>query len=392
MKLKTAVQTPNSTSAGSSQRMIWLLSLTVALFVVWASLTSIDQIVRGPGKLVPTSNTQVIQNLEGGLLSELLVSEGEIVEKGQVLARLSDKRFKAAFEELESEVLALEIKLKRLEAEIAFEKDFLIPEDLKNQAAQVFASETQLFYARSSEYKAAKSSLEEALALHDREEKILAKSVKRRIAPEIDLVKARQTKNDVSSRLSALTNEYMLTRTEEYAKVLTELNQARANYSNRKDQLLRTVLKAPTRGIVNKVLITTIGGVAPPGEPILELTPLEDELQIEAEVLPKDVAFIFPGMRSTIKLTAYDYTIYGLFGGKVTHISADTFEKENTREPAPYYKVLITLDKETLSSKGKEIEIRPGMLAEAELHVGQNTIMSYLIKPLFKASQAFREP
>jgi len=311
MKIKTVVQTPNKAAASASQRMIWLLSLTVLIFIVWASLTSVDQIVRGPGKLVPTSNTQVIQNLEGGLLSELLVNEGEIVEKGQVLARLSDKRFKAAFEELETETLGLEIKLKRLEAEIAQEKEFILSDELKAQAKEVTASETQLFYARSSEFSSATTALKRSLALYNREEAILATSVKRRIAPEIDLVKARQSRNDVRSQLSALQNEYMLTRTEEHAKVLTELNQAKANYANRKDQLLRTVLKAPTRGIVNKVLITTIGGVAPPGEPILELTPLEDDLQIEAEILPKDVAFIFPGMRSTIKLTAYDYTIYG---------------------------------------------------------------------------------
>lgn len=391
MQLKTAVQTPKTTSAGSSQLMIWLLSITVVIFVIWASLTSIDQIVRGPGKLVPTSNTQVIQNLEGGLLSELLVTEGQIVEKDQILARLSDKRFKAAFEELESEVLALEIKLKRLEAEINQEDNFFIPDDLKQQAKEVSASETQLFYARSLEFESAKESLEKSLQLFNREEAILAKSVKRRIAPEIDLVKARQSRNDIKSQLSALTNEFMLTRTEEHAKVLTELNQARANYANRKDQLFRTTLTAPTRGIVNKVLITTIGGVAPPGEPILELTPLEDDLQIEAEISPKDVAFIYPGMRSTIKLTAYDYTIYGSFSGKVIHVSADTFEKQNTREPEPYYKVLIELDKDALETKDKKIEIRPGMLADTELHVGKNTIMSYLLKPLFKASQAFRE-
>ncbi len=392
MKLETIVQTPNQNAAKYSQHMIWLLSLTVFIFIIWASLTSVDQIVRGPGKMVPTSSTQVIQNLEGGLLSELLVREGEIVEKGQVLARLSDKRFKAAFEELEAEALGLEIKLRRLEAEIAQDKEFILPENLQRQASEVFASEAQLFYARHSEYSSAIESLERSLKLYNREEAILSTSVKRKIAPEIDLVKARQSRNDVKSQLSALQNEYMLTRTEEYAKVLTELNQARANYENRKDQLERTILIAPTRGIVNKVLITTIGGVAPPGEPILELTPLEDDLQIEAEILPKDVAFIFPGMRSTIKLTAYDYTIYGSFNGKVVHISADTFEKPNTREPKPYYKVLIKLDKDALATKGKSIEIRPGMLAEAELHVGENTIISYLLKPLFKASQAFREP
>lgn len=376
----------------SSRLMIWLLSLTVGLFLTWASVAEVDQIVRGPGKIVPTSNTQVIQNLEGGLLSELLVTEGQIVEQGEVLARLSDKRFRAAFEELESQVLALEIKLLRLRAEIDKQVDFQVSQDLAAKAPAVADSETQLFYARTEEYATGRAALSKTLDLHAREEQILERSVNRRTAPEIDLVKARQAKQDVQGQLTALDNEYVLSRTEEFSQVLTELTQLRANLASRQDQLARTVLTAPTRGIVNKLLITTIGGVAPPGEPILELTPLDDELRIEAEILPKDIAFIYPGMRSTIKLSAFDYTIYGSFEGEVLHVSADTFEKPNGRDSAPYYKVHIALKDNTLSANGNTIEVRPGMLADAELHVGKNTVIGYLVKPLFKASLAFREP
>lgn len=372
--------------------MIWLLSLTIGLFLTWASFAEVDQIVRGPGKIVPTSNTQVIQNLEGGLLSELLVTEGQIVEQGEVLARLSDKRFRAAFEELESQVLALDIKLLRLRAEIDKLETFEVPAEFATRAPDVAESETRLFYARTQEYANARSSLTTTLNLHAREEEILQRSVSRRTAPEIDLVKARQAKQDIQTQLVALDNDYVLSRTEEFSTVLTELTQLRANVASRQDQLTRTVLTAPTRGIVNKVLITTIGGVAPPGEPILELTPLDDELRIEAEILPKDIAFIYPGMRSTIKLTAFDYTIYGSFEGEVLHVSADTFEKPNGRDSTPYYKVQIALDDTTLSANGNTIEVRPGMLADAELHVGKNTVIGYLVKPLFKASLAFREP
>lgn len=392
MKVKTVVQTPKSTSAKSSQSMIWLLSLTVFLFITWAGLASVDQIVRGNGKLVPTSNTQVIQNLEGGIISELLVSEGQIVEKGEVLARLNDKRFKGAYEELKSEIIALEAKLERLDAEIMEQDKLVLPERYWENAPKIAASEMQLFDAKTKEFRNARNGLKRSVELHSREVRLLEKSVSRRIAPEIDLVKASQSKTDMQSQLSSLEAEYSLTRAQEFSDTLTELNKAQANLEIRKDQLARTVLKAPSRAIVNKVLITTIGGVAPPGEPILELTPLDDELRIEAEVLPKDIALVFPGMSATIKLTAYDYTIYGSFNGTVLHVSADTFEKPNARDAEPYYKVLIKLENLAPTAKLEAVEIRPGMLANAELQVGKQTVLSYLVKPLFKASQAFKEP
>jgi len=379
-------------AAHASQRMIWVLSATVVLFIGWSSVAQLDQIVRGPGKLVPTSNTQVIQSLEGGILSELLVWEGKVVEKGEVLARLSDKRFKGAFKDLEVQVISLDAKLKRLDAEISLLDTFTLSDEFWKKAPRIAESETQLYHAKTTEFRNARQALKASLELHEREVEILEASVRRRIAPEIDLVNARQTENDVRSQLSALESEYALTRTDEYSTTLNELNQAKANLAIRKDQLNRTVLIAPTKGIVNKVLITTIGGVAPPGEPILELTPLDEELRIEAEILPRDVASIYPGMRSTVKLSAFDYTIYGSFEGKVLHVSADTFEKPNNRDAEPYYKVLISLDGNSLEANGEKIEIRPGMLADAELHVGKQTVLTYLVKPLFKASTAFREP
>lgn len=392
MKINTVVQTPKTSSVTASRRMIWLLSFTVFAFLVWAAFASVDQIVRGSGKLVPTSNTQVIQNLEGGIISELLVWEGKIVEKGDVLARLNDKRFKGAYKELQGDKLALEVKLKRLDAEIQQKDVLALPQAYWENASEVADSETKLFEARTTEYKSARSALKQSAELHTREVQLLERSVKSSVAPEIELVKAKQSDADIKSQLSALETEYSLTRAKEYSETLTELNKVKANLEIRRDQLNRTVLIAPSRAIVNKVLITTIGGVAPPGEPILELTPLDDELRIEAEILPKDVAYVFPDMPATIKLSAYDYTIYGSFKGKVVNVSADTFEKPNGRDSEPYYKVLIELDTLLPTTRLEEVEIRPGMLAETELHVGKQTILSYLIKPLFKASQAFREP
>ena len=161
----------------------------------------------------------------------------------------------------------------------------------------------------------------------------------------------------------------------------------------RADQLERTVLTSPTRAIVNEIMITTIGGVAPPGEPILELTPLDDDLWIETKISPKDVAFVRPDMPATIKLTAFDYTIYGSLRGSVIHVSSDTFEDDTQRDAPPYYKVLVGVGAENLQQAHADIKIRPGMIADAELMVGQRTVLQYFLKPIFKASStALREP
>ena len=253
-------------------------------------------------------------------------------------------------------------------------------------------SEEQLFQARLVEYESSTTSFATTIALQEEEVDMLRDLSSENLVPRLDLVKSQKQLAQARSDADAYRAEYVLTRSEEYSAALTELQQLEANLETRKDQLARTSLHAPVRGIVNKLLITTIGGVVAPGDAILELTPLDDELRVEAKISPKDIAFVTPNMDATIKLTAYDYTIYGSFPGKVIHISADTFEDENTRDGEPYYKVQVAVEAEALEREGEKIEIRPGMLAEAELNVGDKTVLQYLLKPLFKTSEAFREP
>jgi len=390
--MTNSVRQPDTLSSKPGRIMIWLVSFTVFMFITWSSFASLDKIVRGPGTVVPISKTQVIQSLEGGILSELNVWEGKVVEKGEVLARLSDAQFKGSFKELESQVLALQIKLLRLEAEIGRKNIFLLEDQLLKRAPKVARSEIQYFNARQDEYHTKLASLENTLLLQQNEVEMLVGLTQKKISPTIDLLNARQEENEARSNLTAHKSEYQLSLSDEYSKTLTEFNQIRETLNIRKDQLRRTTLLAPVRGIVNKIIITTIGGVAPPGEPILELTPLDDELKVEAKITPKDVAFVYPDMPANVKLSAYDYTVYGSFPGKVTHVSADTFEDQNSRDAEPYYKVIISVDRRALEAAGDEIEVRPGMLADAELHVGDNTVLKYLLKPLFKTTEAFREP
>ncbi len=372
--------------------MIKIIAFAIIVFITWSNFAPLDEIVRGGGKVVPSSKAQVIQSLEGGILDELKVWEGKIVEKGDVLARLSDAQFDGSFRELESDVTALTARLLRLEAELNQAETLTLPSEIWEKDKRVAQSEVQFFQARQNEYKTARSSLVEASQLQNREVTMLKDLTRKKIAPEIDLLNARQAQSESKAQLATLDSEYKLVRSEEYAQTLTELKKVKATMAIRQDQLDRTTLVAPVRGIVNAIHITTIGGVAPSGEPILEITPLDDELRVEAKIKPKDVAFVRPNMRTTVKLTAYDYTIYGALKGKVLHVSSDTFEDQNFRDSEPYYKALISVDSTSLIGATKNIDIRPGMIADVELHIGQKTVLQYLLKPLFKSKEAFREP
>lgn len=387
---------PHSHNSLEISRPLWTIRISAAglvLFFVWASVASLDRIVKGPGNVVPSTNAQVIQSLEGGILSELLVWEGKIVEQGEVLARLSDARFNGSFRELESEVTALKIRLFRLEKEQSFAEDLKLPKSFWDKDRNVAESEKQFFEARRSEYLSSRSALTTALTLSEQKVSMLSRLVRDQLAPELDLINARQALGEAEANLNTLESDYRTSRSQEYAETLTELKKLEAALDVRADQLDRTVLTSPTRAIVNEIMVTTIGGVAPPGEPILELTPLDDDLRIEAKISPKDVAFVRPGMLATIKLTAFDYTIYGSLKGKVLHVSSDTFEDETQRDRPPYYKVLVSVSAEAIDNAHDDITIRPGMIAESELHVGSRTVLQYLLKPIFKASNtAFREP
>lgn len=372
--------------------VIWVLALTFAALFFWASKASLDEIVRGPGNVAPASQTQVIQSLEGGILAEVLVSEGEVVEAGDVLARLDETRFAGAFKELESQVIALEAQLWRLERELAREAVLALPEIIAVNAPQVAQSETQLFRARGSDHASRLSSLSEALSLQQEEVNLLEGLAADDLVPEIEVLRARQALSQINADLREIETEYELDRAQKYAETRTELTQLRANLAVREDQLSRTSLTAPTRAIVNTVSITTIGGVVAPGDPILELTPLDDDLRVEVEISPQDIAFVTQDMLVTVKLTAYDYTIYGSLTGRVIHVSSDTFEDETRQNAMPYYRVIVAVDEQALSKSGDRIEIRPGMVADVELHVGTKTVLEYLLKPLFKTTEAFREP
>lgn len=374
-------------------RTIWTIVLIAVLFVAWASVAWVDEIVRAQGEVVSSSRPQIIQNLEGGILAELDVAEGDIVVPGQTLARLYGTQYQSAVDELSDEIATLEIRRLRLAAEINGNADFDVPDSIAGRVPDVVSSEHALLRARQSAYQARVEGAKAVLQQTSKELDLLEKMYKQDIAPLIEVTRAKKANSDAENALSEAETSAEMELATDYSKTEGDLATLRQKLTLAQDQLSRTVLVAPMKGVVNKLSITTIGGVVKPGEEILQIIPLDDQLLIEARVKPRDIASVRQGLAATVKLSAYDYTIYGSLKAKVVFISADTFKDERSRNPDgdPHYKVTLAVDRAAFTERQKGLEIRPGMQADVELETGGKTILTYLVKPLYKSNEAFRE-
>ena len=372
--------------------LIWLVAAAILSFVVWARFAPLDEIVRADGELVSASRPQIVQNLEGGILAELLVAEGDVVQQGDVLARLQGTNFATRVQDLEEQLIAADIRRRRLEAEIAGATDFDVPQVALDRSPGLVASERALLAARQLDYAGKVDGARRVVAETRRELALMEDMLTREIVSLMETTKARKAHADAETRLAEIVGEAELTRATAQSEVLQELATLAQDYRVAQDQLERTVIRAPMRGVVNNLGVTTIGGVIRPGEEIFQVIPLDDELFVEAQVRPEDIAGVLPGQRATIKLSAYDYTIYGSLPGEVQFISADTFKDDRRPEAEPHYKVTLRVASEDLSPRAADIALRPGLRAQVELHTGQKTVLQYLTKPLTRGSEALREP
>ncbi|WP_377504426.1 HlyD family efflux transporter periplasmic adaptor subunit [Octadecabacter sp. R77987] len=372
--------------------IIWLVGATVLLFLLWAKFAWIDEIVRAPGSVVSSSRPQIIQNLEGGILAEMMVSEGDIVDTGDVLARLHATRFVTAVDDLQDQIDAREIRRLRLEAEMAGMFDFVVSDELAARSPSILASERALLNARQSDYVSRTEGAQAVMRETRRELDVLEDLLAREIVAVIEVTGARKAHSDAQNRYNEMVTTAELERASAFSETLQELAKLRQDLRIAQDQLARTVITAPMRGVVNSLGVTTIGGVIRPGQEIFQIIPLDEELFIEARVKPSDIANVIPGQEATIKLSAYDYTIYGSLPGEVQVISADTFEDENNPNLPPHYRVTLRVDLSHLTARQQRIEIRPGMQADVELHTGEKTVLQYLTKPLYRSRDALREP
>ncbi len=374
--------------------VVWLSAGTLVVFLIWAFFAWVDEIVRAEGSMISSSRPQIIQNLEGGILAELAVGEGDIVAAGDVLARLHNTQFQSSVDDLKDQISAFEIRRLRLEAEIDGDYTFEVPQEWSVRTPDMLVSEAALLQARQSDYVSSVEGAERVLVEAQRERDLMEGLLKNKIVSLIEATRARKSFADARIKYDDIVTTTELERAQEYSDVLRELSTLRQNLKASSDQLDRTLLRSPMRGIVNNLSVTTIGGVVRPGEEILQIIPLDEELFVEARVKPEDIAGVRRGQAATVKLSAYDYTIYGTLKGEVKLISADTFKDDRARDPDgdPHYKVTLAVDTENLTARQTALEIRPGMQASVELHTGSKTVLQYLLKPLYKSKEAFREP
>jgi adhesin transport system membrane fusion protein len=376
--------------ASRSGRVVWLVTLFLAAFFAWAWFFEIDEVSSGTGKVIPTSREQRIQSLEGGILTELRVREGEVVEKGAVLAQLDPTRGESNVEETAARYRAALASSARLRAEVEGQANLQFPEELRKWP-QLQAAESALFRSRRSSLNETLGGLNQALALVRRELDITSALVTSGAASTVELIRLQRQGADLELKIAEARAGYMVRSREELAKADAEVKSLSSVVRGRADTLERLTLLSPVRGVVKHVEVTTIGGVVPPNGSLMTLVPLDDQLLIEARISPRDIAFMHPGQEALVKITAYDYAVYGALPGKVVNIAPDT-QRDEVKPEVVYYPVMIRTEADALvSASGQRFPIVPGMVATADIRTGRKTVWDYLTKPLNRAREAFRE-
>ena len=367
----------------------WSLFALLAAFIAWASLFHLDEVTTGSGKVIPSSHEQVIQSLEGGIIHSLMVREGDIVERGQQLAQLDRTKTESSVLESESRLNAALATAARLKAEVN-DTELTFPEELDDDV-ELVKQETALYQSRRESLEKGLAGLRQGAELVQRELSLTRPLVTQGAASKVEVLRLERQKNELENKITEMKNQYYVRAREELAKANAEIEAQRSVMKGREDSLTRLTFNAPVRGIVKDIDVTTVGGVIPPNGKLMSLVPLDDQMVIEAKISPRDVAFIHPGQKALVKVTAYDYSIYGGLEGEVTMISPDTLQDEVKRD-VYYYRVYIRTDSNHLTNKqGQEFPVFPGMIATVDIKPGSKTILDYLLKPLNKAKEALRE-
>ena len=392
------VRTVEDDERQASRLLVWVTTLTLIVGLIWAGLFSLDEITRGQGKIIPSSREQVIQSLDSGVLREMRVREGDLVEKDQVLLQMDDARSGAGYREANEKFLSLLATATRLRAE-ASNSELKFPPELNNEQQWV-RQETQAYKARKQALAESVQAVDGSLAAIAREIALTEPLVKDGVMSEVELLRLKRQQAELMGQRAERKNRYLTDANNELTRVSSELSQTKENASAREDAYLHTTIKSPMKGVVKNVQVTTVGGVIQAGQPILEIVPTEDEMLVEAYVKPSEVAFLKVGQKAVVKLSSYDFNKYGGLDGELEHLSPDTLKDERQqRKPGAnpadmeegYYRILVRIKDTNLVRKGKKMEATPGMTATVEIRTGQKTVLEYLFRPLQNVTQALRE-
>ena len=414
-----------------SRKILYIVAITVFWLVVWASFAQIDEITRGNGKIIPSGKNQIVQNLEGGIIEEIYVHAGDEVKKNQILLKIDDKSVSSVYGESKFRLNELQAKYLRLYAEsndeefdaketgdkdydrfVGFEKS-LYDTNKARLREQIGILEEQI-KQRQSELRELESKIDQTQSSYNllqKEKQITEPLFRKGLVSEVEYLQLQRRVNDLRGELSAaklsirkvqstikeVENKiteaklaFQNSAKKEFNEVSAEISRINESQVNLSDKVERTLVRSPVDGIVSKLMVNTVSGVIKPGMDIAEIVPVEDSLIAEVKVKPADVAFLRQGLKAMVKLTAYDFAIYGGLEGEVTQISADTETNEKTGES--YYLVRITTEKNYLGSEDRPLRIKVGMIASADIITGKKTVLDYLLKPILKAKQnALRE-
>jgi len=371
----------------AERRLVWISALVLIAFIVWANWAELDQITRANAQAIASSRNQIVQSPEGGILSELLVSDGESVKKGQILARFDKTKAKEHYAESTSKAAGLMATIARLKAEVYGglprfpDRVLKYPEFHKNQLT--------LFKRRNKGLEDEISVLESSLGLIQEELEMNMPLLRTGDVSKTEILKLQRQIIDTKGEIVKKRNMFFQEALKELVKAEEDLDGVLHVMAQREEQLSFTEIHSPMDGFIRNIKLTTIGGVAKSGDEIMQIVPAGDDLILEAKVKPSDIAFIKPGLPAIVKLDAYDYSIYGSLDGEVIYISADTLDEEKSNSDESYYRVQIKTKTNNLINKNNdEIYIQPGMTAVIEIITGRKTVLDYLTKPITKT---FRE-
>ena len=403
--------------------VFWAISLT--LLVTWMAFASIDEIARGSGEVIPRGDNQLIQNLEGGIVEEILTYEGASIQKGDILLKIDNQKSQSSYANNQISSRSFEAKILRLRAE-AENRELIIDAEIEKRMPLLIANEVSLYNSNISRLKSAKKIVEQQLFQKKREYQesikrlelldedmrlineeiaIIEPLVKKGIKPQYDFLKLQREKNSVVKELEAtklslprlestiveakervneIVYEYQIKAKEELNDVLAKYKSTLSNDEALLDQVKRTVVRSPINGVVQKLFVHTVGGVIRPGADLVEIVPTDKSLLIEVKIKPADIAFIYVGQNSKVKFSAYDFAIFGSLDGKVESISADSITDE---KGVTYFKVRIKTHKSYLERNKKELKIIPGMTVDVDIITGKKTVLDYILKPILKTKQ-----
>lgn len=413
-----------------SHVLLWAVLAFISIALIWASFATVDQITEAKGKVVPSSQIQVIQNLEGGIVSKTYVQVGQVVKKGQLLMQLDETRFSSSDEENQGKLDSLQAKISRLTAE-AYSRPYEPPPQLLKKKPELVEHERSHYIARQQELnanisvlqqqagqrsqeinekKARETQLQQSLKLVAQELALTRPLMQQGVVSEVEVLRLERQVNDLKGdlestriaipRLSASVQE-IRNRIEGLnmkfrSDAMAELSQARNEFASSSamdiaigDRLSRTAIRSPVNGIIKQIKVNTVGGVTQPGMELMEIVPIEDNLLIEARVRPADIAFLRPGQEAMVKISAYEYSIFGGFPSVLELISADTITNE---KGDAFYLITVRTKANTLTKSKEKMPIIPGMLATVDIKTGQKTILDFILKPINKTKEkAFRE-